>query len=65
MFYRMERLEVHGRICSGCSSADFLQLGESILTLAEPLTFYAERDRSYIFDRVLCCVQTQYRKLKK
>ena len=33
--------------------------------LAEPLTFYAERDRPYISDRVMCCVQTQYRKLKK
>lgn len=33
--------------------------------LAEPLTFYAERDRSYISDRVMLCMQTQYRKLKK
>ena len=33
--------------------------------LAEPLMFYAERDQSYISDRVLRCVQTQYRKLKK
>lgn len=33
--------------------------------LAEPLAFYAERDRSYISDRVMLCVQTQYRKLKK
>lgn len=33
--------------------------------LVEPLTFYAERDRSYISDRVMLCVQTQYQKLKK
>lgn len=33
--------------------------------LAEPLAFYAERDRSYISDRVMFCIQTQYRKLKK
>lgn len=32
--------------------------------LAEPLAFYAERDRAYIFDRVLYCIQTQARKLK-
>lgn len=36
-----------------------------VRALAEPLTFYAERDRSYISDRVMCCVQAQYRKLKK
>lgn len=35
--YRMERLEVHGRTRNGCSSADFLQPGESILTLADLL----------------------------
>ena len=35
--YRMERLEVHGRTRNGCSSADFLQAGESILTLADLL----------------------------
>lgn len=35
--YRMERLEVHGRTRNGCSSADFLQSGESILTLADLL----------------------------
>lgn len=33
--------------------------------LAEPLVFYAERDRSYISDRVMFCIQAQYRKLKK
>lgn len=33
--YRMERLEVHRRIRNGCSSQNFLQPGESILTLAE------------------------------
>ena len=33
--YRMERLEVHRRVRSGCSSPDFLQPGESILTLAD------------------------------
>ena len=35
--YCMERLEVHGRTRNGCSSADFLQSGESILTLADLL----------------------------
>ena len=35
--YRMERLEVHGRTRNGCSSADFLQPGESILTLTDLL----------------------------
>ena len=33
--YRMERLEVHRRIRNGCSSENFLQPGEAILTLAE------------------------------
>lgn len=33
--YRMERLEVHRRKRTGCSSPDFLQEGEAILTLAE------------------------------
>lgn len=33
--YRMERLEVHRRVRNGCSSPDFLQPGESILTLAD------------------------------
>ena len=33
--YRMEQLEVHGRKRTGCSSPDFLQEGEAILTLAE------------------------------
>lgn len=32
--YRMERINVHGRERNGCSSADFLQPGESIITLA-------------------------------
>ena len=33
--YRMEQLEVHGRMRTGCSSPDFLREGEAILTLAE------------------------------
>lgn len=33
--YRMEQLEVHRRKRTGCSSPDFLQEGEAILTLAE------------------------------
>ena len=33
--YRMERLEVHRRVRNGCSSPDFLQPDESILTLAD------------------------------
>ena len=32
--YRMERMNVHGRDRNGCSSADFLQPGESIVTLS-------------------------------
>ena len=32
--YRMERMNVHGRDRNGCSSADFLQPGESIITLS-------------------------------
>lgn len=32
--YRMERVNVHGRDRNGCSSADFLQPGESIITLS-------------------------------
>lgn len=32
--YRMERMTVHGRERTGCSSADFLGKGESIITLA-------------------------------
>lgn len=33
--YRMERLEVHRRTRNGCSSANFLRPGESILTLSD------------------------------
>lgn len=32
--YRMERIHVHGRDRNGCSSADFLHPGESIITLS-------------------------------
>ncbi|MBQ1768977.1 MAG: hypothetical protein IIZ91_07660, partial [Oscillospiraceae bacterium] len=32
--YKMEKLNVHGRDRTGCSSADFLRRGESIITLA-------------------------------
>lgn len=32
--YRMERMNVHGRDRSGCSSEDFLRPGESIITLS-------------------------------
>ena len=32
--YRMERMNVHGRDRNGCSSADFLRPGESIVTLS-------------------------------
>lgn len=32
--YRMERMNVHGRDRTGCSSADFLGPGESIITLS-------------------------------
>lgn len=33
--YRMERLEVHRKTRNGCSSANFLRPGESILTLSD------------------------------
>lgn len=33
--YRMERLNVHGRERTGCSSANFLKEGENIITLAK------------------------------
>ncbi len=32
--YQMERMKVHGRERNGCSSADFLEPGESIITLS-------------------------------
>ncbi len=32
--YSMERLEVHGRVRTGCSSQNFLRSGESIVTLS-------------------------------
>ena len=51
-------------ICGAQLRCDFSR-EDAANALAEPLTFYAERDRSYISDRVMCCVQTQYRKLKK
>ena len=35
--YRMERMNVHGRERNGCSSADFLRQGESIITLSHLL----------------------------
>lgn len=35
--YRMERLNVHRRERNGCSSPNFLQLGEAILTLSDLL----------------------------
>ena len=35
--YRMERLEVHRCVRSGCSSANFLRRGEAILTVADLL----------------------------
>lgn len=33
--YRMERLEAHRKTRNGCSSANFLRPGESILTLSD------------------------------
>ena len=33
--------------------------------LAEPLSFYAERDRSYIHDRVATCIKMQQAKLER
>lgn len=33
--------------------------------LAEPLSFYAERDRSYIHDRVKTCMKVQQAKLER
>lgn len=49
--YKMERLHVHGRDCTGCSSENFLLPGESLITLSRlfrqhlgsPLTHTLER----------------------
>ncbi len=35
--YQMERLHVHGRDCTGCSSENFLRPGESIITVSRLL----------------------------
>ncbi len=54
--YNMERLLVHGRERTGCSSENFLKPGESIVTLSHlfkhHLPYYAERDQALIADRV-------------
>ena len=41
--YRMERIHVHGRERTGCSSADFLKPGQSILTLSHLLGRHTEK----------------------
>ena len=33
--------------------------------LAEPLTFYAQRDAAYIAERAAVCVEMQQKKMKK
>ena len=41
--YRMERIHVHGRERTGCSSADFLKPSQSILTLSHLLGRHTEK----------------------
>ena len=44
--YQMERLHVHGRERTGCSSENFLQSGESIVTISHLLKQYLGRSAS-------------------
>ena len=50
--YRMERLQVHGRERTGCSSRNFLQEGESIITLAHLFLQYTGRPLSETLNRL-------------
>lgn len=50
--YRMERLLVHGRERTGCSSQNFLKAGESIITLAHLFRQYTGRPLSETLSRI-------------
>ena len=50
--YQMERLQVHGRERTGCSSRNFLQAGESIVTLAHLFLQYTGKPLSETLNRL-------------
>ena len=50
--YRMERLLVHGRERTGCSSPNFLKAGESIITLAHLFQQYTGKPLSETLSRM-------------
>lgn len=50
--YQMERLQVHGRERTGCSSRNFLQAGESIVTLALLFLQYTGKPLSETLNRL-------------
>ena len=50
--YRMERLNVHGRERTGCSSENFLQAGESIVTLSRLLRQHLGRPVTEVLERL-------------
>ena len=50
--YQMERLQVHGRKRTGCSSRNFLQAGESIVTLAHLFLQYTGKPLSETLNRL-------------
>ncbi len=52
--YQMERLQVHGRERTGCSSKNFLR---------PLLNYYPQRDRGVIAERVEVCILTRQKKL--
>lgn len=50
--YQMERVQVHGRERTGCSSSDFLKDGETIITLARLFRQYKGEPLSDILGRL-------------
>ncbi len=50
--YRMERLLVHGRERTGCSSQNFLKAGESLITLAHLFRQYTGKPLSETLSRI-------------
>ena len=50
--YRMERLHVHGRERTGCSSADFLETGASIVTLSRLFRQYFGKPITELFGKL-------------
>lgn len=50
--YQMERLQVHGRERTGCSSRNFLRDGESIITLAHLFLQYTGKPLSEMLNRL-------------